>query len=511
LRLLRALIATWHHKIRHSGRHDEATLHRLIETLARELPQYRLPAATHCHTRHYMPQRNPGHTSLVFDAFAAVHRDEALYITWPTLSLMQDETALLDDLLGVMGYLGRAESWVEASRALSQEDPNCVPADSAFEPEAGESRGEVVTLLAPLASTEYQGIRTRFLAERGADDDFESTLPDTLLAALSVETSALRKVGWSQHPATRRVHYLRPGDAFRPKRVAQKYVQAAFTTARYLLLPHRREGQSGPPQPRIEESVRIGELLRQAVMSKAGQRLGKEAIPPALSGHDLPEGNRHQHAFYLPFDANGDGRIDRLVIHVPSGLGDAERGVLENIKRIWSRRGEEWRVTLEGIGSRKVAGALADNVTCWQSVTPYLHPWHVKHSLTIEDQLRRECRQRGLPELVTVERVASVLVGKELRRRSPIHFRRFRAKRGLNQPDSRGSFWRLTFAGPVEGPLALGFGCHFGLGLFVPDEARSANETMLSTSSPRSSDGTSDQHCVDQGAARKTRRRSRAE
>jgi len=38
----------------------------------------------------------------------------------------------------------------------------------------------------------------------------------------------------------------------------------------------------------------------------------------------------------------------------------------------------------------------------------------------------------------------------------------------LHQPDRLGSFWRLTFPEPVAGPLALGFGCHFGLGLFKP-------------------------------------------
>ncbi|MBX9811043.1 MAG: type I-U CRISPR-associated protein Cas5/Cas6, partial [Burkholderiales bacterium] len=71
-RLLRALIATWHHKVKHTGRHRESTLLDLIEALAQELPHYTLPAASHSHTRHYMPQWKPGDTSLVFDAFTAV-------------------------------------------------------------------------------------------------------------------------------------------------------------------------------------------------------------------------------------------------------------------------------------------------------------------------------------------------------------------------------------------------------------------------------------------------------
>jgi CRISPR-associated protein Csb2 len=31
-----------------------------------------------------------------------------------------------------------------------------------------------------------------------------------------------------------------------------------------------------------------------------------------------------------------------------------------------------------------------------------------------------------------------------------------------------GTAFKLTFAGPISGPLALGYGAHFGLGLFVP-------------------------------------------
>jgi CRISPR-associated protein Csb2 len=68
-----------------------------------------------------------------------------------------------------------------------------------------------------------------------------------------------------------------------------------------------------------------------------------------------------------------------------------------------------------------------------------------------------------------------ISVGGRLRR--PVHYRRFRSKRGLVQPDTRGSFWTLTFDEPISGPVALGFGCHFGLGLFSAFRAtRSANK-----------------------------------
>ena len=69
------------------------------------------------------------------------------------------------------------------------------------------------------------------------------------------------------------------------------------------------------------------------------------------------------------------------------------------------------------------------------------------------------------PEPLEIEVFDEVDVGKGHKRR-PIHFHRFRSRRNLAQPDRLGSFRRLRFPEPVGGPLALGFGCHYGLGLF---------------------------------------------
>jgi CRISPR-associated protein Csb2 len=52
----------------------------------------------------------------------------------------------------------------------------------------------------------------------------------------------------------------------------------------------------------------------------------------------------------------------------------------------------------------------------------------------------------------------------------PLQFHRFRRKSGLVQPDTLGRLLELHFAHPVRGPVALGFACHFGLGLFVPTD-----------------------------------------
>jgi CRISPR-associated protein Csb2 len=455
-RILRALIATWHHKVKATGKHTDGTLLALIESLTAELPEYRLPVASHSHTRHYMPQFKAGDTSLIFDAFTAVKRDDPLTVTWPGVNLPDDQAALLDDLLAVMGYLGRAESWVEAKRIAEAPEANCKPDTEALDTETGELKGERVTLFASLPKDEYQVIRERFLTDKKAIKKLAATLPDSLLDALSLDTADLRKQGWNQPPAARKVSYLRPVNALRPVRVIRKACLPAATTAQFVL--------AGKPLPRVEDSLRVGELLRAAVMSRAKMHFGDDNVPAIFSGHGLPDDNRHGHAFYLPWDSDGDGRIDRMLLHVPVGMSLEQRRVVEKLNRIWGRDGSEWRLVLESVGE------AGDGLTCksavWESITPYLHPWFVKKNMSIEDQIKKECRMRGLPKPIMLERLESVVI--KARKRTPIHFHRFRSKRGLlTQPDTRGSFWRIEFGEPIQGPIALGFGCHFGLGLFT--------------------------------------------
>lgn len=462
-RILRGLIATWHHKVKHTGKHDKATLNALIESLSTGLPVYRLPVASHSHTRHYMPQFATGKTSLVFDAFTAVSRSDPLTVVWPDIELPNAQCELLDDLLTVMGYLGRAESWVDARRITDTPEPNCQPETVALDTDTGELKGELVTLYAPLPPDEYQSVRAHFLTDASARRKLGKTLPENLLDALSVDTADLRKQGWSQPPAARKVSYLRPVEALRPQPTICKPRMPTATAACFIL--------TGKPLPRVEDTLRIGELMRTATMGQCKRAFGEACIPPIFSGHDLPVDNRHRHAFYLPWDSNGDGRLDRILVFVPDGMDHAQLRSLTAVNKLWDRDGGNWRLALEANGLVDIVPALTGSntggSTVWESVTPYLHPWHVKKRFSVEDQVRRECHERGLPAPVTLESFAEVDVGKG-RLRRPIHFRRFRSRRGLEQADRLGSFWRLTFAEPLAGPLALGFACHFGLGLFRP-------------------------------------------
>lgn len=457
-RITRALIAVWHGKLAPSER-NVTVLTRLLEKLASELPHYRVPEAVHAHTRHYMPGKSDKRT-LIFDAFARLSADEAIVAMWPSVQFTDEESGLLDLLLDRLGFLGRAESWVDAKRISAPDcELNCTPDGSDVDETTGESR-ERLTLLAPMQPGEYslfsnaqlEGIQKR-ADLRASKRAIEDTLPVSWLDAISSDTTKLRAAGWSTPPAARAISYVRPAGTLLPiARLRGKRAEvSAATTFRFAMY--------GKPLPRIEDAVRVGEWLRAAVMSRVKQACGEDTLPAVISGHGLSTENRHRHAFWLSEDVDGDGRIDHLIVHVAEGISGVVRNAVESLNELWTRDGQGWRLVLEAV---EAVAKRAEFV----SSTPYMMPWHQKANLGLEAQIRRECALRELPPLLDIEEIPNIQIAG--RQRRAIDFHRFRSKRGVVQPDRRGSFCRIVFSQPIQGPLALGFGCHFGLGMFAP-------------------------------------------
>ena len=492
-RITRALIAVWHRKIDASA-FPRAQLHELLARLAQApAPSYSLPeVAIHSHTRHYMPGKGDKKT-LVFDAFARVAQDAPLVIAWPALTLDARLLALLDALLANLGFLGRAESWVDARRTDLPGAFNCIPAEQAIDGDTGEITGEIVRLLAPQSPAAYAALRASKLAAtqikldaqgdspanlKGDKKKLAITLPRDWLDGVGVETGELQAAGWSTPPCAHTISYRRPLHALQATaaKVIRKSVAAQArtpaNTARFALY--------GKPLPRIEDAVRVGEALRRAAMGVAKRLYGADALPAELSGHDQESGNRHGHAFWLPEDADHDGAIDHLCVHAPQGFGRNAMAVLTALQSLRLGEAEPLRLMLEGIGPSALFDGVAEGLrsaTVWRSVTPYLHPWHLKKPEqrspaalleALARQLNREWAARGdaLPGIDSVDILPDIESGG--RRLMPLHFHRFRQKRGLRQPDTLGRFIALRFSQPVRGPVALGFGCHFGLGLFAP-------------------------------------------
>jgi len=236
------------------------------------------------------------------------------------------------------------------------------------------------------------------------------------------------------------------------------------------------------PLPPITQALAVGELARRSVLSRFG---GPERLPapPSLSGHvgDQPLRDQHRHAFFLPQDADGDGLLDQLAIWCPDGLEAAALPALLSLSGLYPGDGRAgWPLRL--LEMSDAAGDLWTPAAEWESVTPFVlsrFPKQYKDGTPKlnergeqrdgpEDQARREWALRqqvepALPDLVAVEQVPQCVV-----RGRPLPWRSFEVGRGPGQGSSSGFVYglRLRFAGPVGGPVALGFGCHFGLGLF---------------------------------------------
>ena len=516
-RLLRTLIAAWWRKGDHE-RWSENDLAALIDVLAETPPDYHLPeGAIHAHTRHYMPQgkldKGRERTALVFDGFVHLPEGAEIVAAWPDLTLNGDLFELAVDLAESVGYLGRAESWTEC-RALDHwnGEANCRVVGA-------EGAGTPVRVLAPRSPAAYAAERERLIAnakqetagatsqrrrssqarngQAGAAFRSEATGADTLPArlvdALALDTADYQDRGWSRPPAAHEVIYVCVEDAS-PRVIPRASVgrrratrsEDRPTVARFLV--------AGRPLPRIEDTVKLGELMRRAALAQFGWRTDEatgRSIPSApwqisgrgADGRPLAD-PAHPHAFWLPEDADSDGWIDHISVYIESGIDDEVRARLDRITRLWiapkqrpsgdepdSATVKEWRLAPEGFGrpadfagSSRIFGVASK----WLSITPFLAAGHLKAS-GYPGEVLRLLRRRGMDaDGVEVEELKGIAVGGT--ERCALHFHRFRSRGGEKQPDAAGALLRVGFPQPITGPLAIGFGSHFGLGLFKPED-----------------------------------------
>ena len=464
----------------------------MIEILAPVLPRYQLPPAVGAHSRHYMP--TDAKPTLVFDTWAQVD-DGELRITWP-VPLPTEQQQILADLVVRLSYLGRSESWVEAR--LENADPathNCTP-EIPGQPGPGPG-WEQVPLLAPVTDVEYIQWRgpqveralanlpepepgrkkptakdKKLLADRA---DAASVYPADLIACLLTDTAFLRGHGWSQPPGSRRVFYWRRADAIETGAPRPASTRLSQVPVEAMLLALTTTSGNDHALPPITRALPQGELLHHALVAQGGEG------SPMLRGTDDDRqplaGHRHAHLLHL--DLDGDGHLDHCLVWAPGGLDAVAQAAIRAVRRTFTKGGASpLRVAVAATGSRADLRGLsrefgtgmqailgsADGAMVWTSITPFVPPRFMKCNgrNTVEGQLLAELEARNLPPAQV-----DVIDARDPKFLHLRHAVRIRNRGGNRPPVDCGFAIRLTFSCPVPGPITLGYGSHFGLGLFA--------------------------------------------
>lgn len=248
----------------------------------------------------------------------------------------------------------------------------------------------------------------------------------------------------------------------------------------------------GGARPLSSRGTDVARALRAALIEANGS---DEALPAMLSGHGQngqPSERPHVAFVACPWvgHPNADGSIQGCAILLPRGIAETDRRRLLRLVAEWEKRtAREGMLELAGEGLPPVRLARVQTSERWAlspsrwcrassrfvTATPIAlnrHPGNLRsnaagtaHRASLEAQrtIADACEHIGLPRPVSVEiGLAPMLAGAQ-----PVHaFRPW--------PDRPGRFARarvhaeICFDRPVRGPVVLGAGRYFGLGLCLP-------------------------------------------
>jgi CRISPR-associated protein Csb2 len=292
---------------------------------------------------------------------------------------------------------------------------------------------------------------------------------------------------------------IRPSSCVAPKPAVfrLKSVNSSnYAIARFAL--------DAPILPLVADTLPVAEIARSCIMGQYQRLRHRRAFgtaekpyrelfrSPVLSGKDAGGEHllNHGHAYYLPADEDGDGRIDHLTVYAEDGFGPDEVAALYAVRSLPVGQGEGLRVMLVGLGQRgDFTAAMFQRSSSWQSATPFLVSRYLKKRgrkkdpaelreagragefvrlVLLEELGRLRHRRPEVPEPARVEFLPEGRMGAQ--RLRPIQFKRFRRKTGDDGGQRPSGGFRIVFPEPVAGPICLGHSCHFGMGLFVPEE-----------------------------------------
>jgi CRISPR-associated protein Csb2 len=441
-RFIRAILDSWYRKRSYLGiDHVEP----ILELLTNSLPKFHLPKAKENFLKLYVPQNDPYQKEVIYDAFLSIAPEDCIYMCWDDITLTTEQTRDLSELLSVINYLGRSESWVSISiyDGNLELSWNAIPSNS----KAKDLNSENIDIAVPLSKSEY--------------------LKNNWIEALSLSSDELLENQINIPYAMKYVRYSVPTDRFyilpkpRPVRKERKINAVLFALESKV-------------RPRITDTVIISDRIHQKLMGIYKKITGNaDKISYKFSGrnNDGTIIKGHKHIFIYPLDNNKDGYLDHLFIKCKEFFDDQELLTLDNLKSIWQGNGKpdisiipiQWG-TAEEIDPYK---NKKSNV--FKSETPVILTRHYRkgrgdYKEWIINEIKHEALNVGIPAPKSVKFI------KKLDRKGHDSYWLEFVRSRKNDVEKIGYGFVLEFSEPLtENIFSIGYGAHFGLGLFVPE------------------------------------------
>ena len=245
---------------------------------------------------------------------------------------------------------------------------------------------------------------------------------------------------------------------------------------------------TGRNSPRLTVAIILAETVHRALVELSD---GSQVFTGCDSSHRPLQGHGHAHIFCESNPCQGrgcQGEITNVTVFAPVGFRLPEQEALQRLKEVYIDCESSLQLALQGLGGPDdFGGTEAEKGQCpllarsrsWVSRTPFLPTRHPKRTRagvpkvdatgfqigSPEHELLRLLELAGFPEPETVEPVASTRVGG---RDVPWHDFLRRRETDERRPAANGAGYgfRIEFPEPVQGPVAVGYGEHFSLGVF---------------------------------------------
>ena len=461
-RFIRGMIDTW--KRKEMELVDEKVME-VIKKLSKEPPVFYLPPASSSHKRVFLSanKADPSEKNLIFDAFVVLKRENPVYMLWNELTLNSEDIKILNSILSSMNYLGRSESWIEAS-AIQPETFNTPPHYFKVPVSNGDIKSDTDPIDIACIVPWDQYSQQPFCFKKGKAKKKLSFFDLICLTSKEVMDMKL-----SEHPAIKWETYRRNTYCFDINHNPKSSKTGSHINAVLYSIETK-------VAPMITETLEVAEKFRRKLMGIHKKVKGESAeISLNFSGKKIngKSAEGHNHTYYLPLDKNSDGYIDHIAVLSNIPFDADELTALDIISSLWQSKNKPDLLTIP------VMWGNADNLCrmspTLQSATPFLPTRFWKKSRGdlkewLQNEVERELENHSIEaKLINMEFVNQEDKGDFIMKNSSLRIKWHQFRRNRKEDKPRWGYnLKLTFDRPLNMPVSIGYASHFGMGLFLP-------------------------------------------